>query len=95
MRYILLLLFVSLFTACSNPPAEFADGYQFGDITRFSARELMNLENARATYCSETSSSALKQLAIAAIRTQLPAYPAAGICTELLDVLAQQQAWQQ
>lgn len=74
-----------LFTACSS--AEFADGYQFGDITRFTARELMDLEAAREAYCDQTSSSAIKHLAITAIRTQLPEYPPDGVCTQLMDVL--------
>lgn len=84
----LALLFIPiLLMACSSPPAEFADGYQFGDITRFTARELTNLEAAREAYCDQTSSSAIKRLAITAIQTQLPAYPADGVCTQLMDVL--------
>lgn len=84
---IILMATALLIAGCSSPPAEFADGYQFGDITRFTARELMNIESARETYCDQTSSSASKRLAIMAIQTQLPAYPVDGVCTALMDVL--------
>lgn len=94
MKHALLIagLLALLMTMAACQTAEFSDGYQFGDITRFTARELLQLQAARDDYCSKTADSALKQLAITAIQTQLPAYPESGICTDALAELVNQQA---
>lgn len=72
-------------TACTTP--ELADGYQFGDLSKLTAREISKLHDARVAYCDSTSSSTLKRLAIAVIQTRLPGYPEHGICSNLLQLL--------
>lgn len=84
---LILLIIPLLLMGCTSPPTEVADGYQFGDITRFNQHELSKLSAQRAVYCSDTSSSALKQIAIDLIRTKLPLYPADGICTDAFTAL--------
>jgi hypothetical protein len=76
-------------TACTSP--ELADGYQFGDLSRLTARQLSKLHDARVAYCDETSSWPLKRLAIAIIQTHLPGYPEQGICTDLQRLLQLEQ----
>jgi len=44
---------------------------------------ITTLAEHRRTYCDKTTDSLAKDLAIAAIRKDLPYYPAEGICTEL------------
>lgn len=86
MRMKLLLIALLFWLAgCTTP--ELADGYQFGDLSKLTARELAKLHDARVAYCDATSTFALKRLAIVIIQTQLPGYPENGICTDLIHLL--------
>jgi len=69
---------------------EFKDGYQFGDITRFTARQITELSQARDDYCAVTSTSTIKKAALLVIRAQLPGYPVKGICTQLIPHVNEQ-----
>jgi hypothetical protein len=61
-------------------PQELDDGYQFGDITRMSGRELAELEEARQAYCQNHKDSPLRKAALDYIRIQHPEIPENGIC---------------
>ncbi|MGJ0489612.1 hypothetical protein [Methylobacter sp.] len=62
-------------------PEEFNDGYQFGDITHMTGRELVKLEQARKDYCNSYSDALIRRAALAYIRTQYPLMPENGICS--------------
>lgn len=86
-----LLLFLCiplLYAGCSSAP-EMADGYQFGDLTHMTARQLWALEKARREYCDKTKDSALRQLALVFIRSELPEMPEDGICTDLETAISE------
>lgn len=79
-----------LMAASCNEP-EFADGYQFGDVSRVTMRDVNRLIEVRNRACNYIGESGTRQvldkIAIAAIRVYAPAYPADGICTHEFDEL--------
>ena len=82
----ILAMIVALYCALALPvmsgcsSEEFKDGYQFGDLTHLTEREITVLEKHRETYCNEYNSNIMRQAALAAIRTQVPLIPENGIC---------------
>lgn len=73
----IILLFIALL-GCTSP--ELDDGYQFGDFSTMSARELSSLLGAIDTYCDKVSDSGARKLALQVIRLSYPLVPANGIC---------------
>lgn len=57
-----------------------APGYKFGDVSRFTAREIIALEQARSDYCDQTKNSKLRHAALLFIKLNVPVLPANGIC---------------
>ncbi len=76
----LIMACLFLLTACFE---EQDDGYQFGDISRMTKRELAKLHQASINYCAATSNSLTKKAALLVIQAKLPGYPDDGICTHL------------
>ena len=88
MLFLWSLLFLAI-TGCENTP-EFKDGYPFGDVTRLTARNINELDNARNAYCAKTSHSLIRQAALTVIRQQLPDIPEYGLCTTLDKLISSQ-----
>lgn len=94
---LLLAALLSLAVAgCAAQPQDNAstdtpdDAYQFGDVTFGALDRLIERQN---DYCA-TASPARRAILLALIRSQVPVYPASGLCTSaervLFDELARQ-----
>lgn len=77
LAFFAILLSVVMLTGCFE---EFADGYQFGDVSALTARELKDLKQASDTYCDKNADSLLRKTALTLIKAQFPLVPANGIC---------------
>jgi hypothetical protein len=75
---IILSLMALLMAGCK--PEELKDGYQVGDISHLTIRELGQLEQARKEYCAANSDVITRRAALALIRMKLPVVPENGIC---------------
>lgn len=84
------LLQAALMVLIGCQTTEFADGYQAGDITRFTGRQVLELEAARHDYCTQAADSAIRQAALDFIRMKAPEIPENGICAELSEPLTRQ-----
>ena len=80
LKNILIPFLALIFITLSGCFEELKDGYQLGDITNMTVKELKKLGQARVDYCAKTSDSFTKQAALLVIRAQLPAYPEDGVC---------------
>ena len=85
---IFLLLFAMVLTGASCGP-ELDDGYQFGDLTRMTIRDINRVIEARDKYCAYTGADSkrrfLRKAAVLAIRAYAPGYPQEGVCTDEFD----------
>lgn len=87
---LLILMASAMLVACAGiTTGPLADGYQIGDLSALAARDIAKLEQARRNYCDQTQGSELRAAALLAIQTQLPAYPANGVCSDLQALIAQ------
>jgi hypothetical protein len=77
-KVILAFAVLLLIVGCSTP--ELDDGYQFGDVTRIAIREEKDIKQAINDYCDKAEDSAIRQAALAVIRTKYPFVPENGIC---------------
>lgn len=82
----LIILLLSLLAGCATPSSPQDDGYQFGDVSS-------SLLERQRTYCAETNPAA-RAVALALIRTQVPGYPASGLCSDAEQALAAELAKQ-
>lgn len=76
--FVILLSVPLLLFACSFD--ELDDGYQVGDASRLTARELKELYVSVHQYCDKASSSTVRTAALTIIRLYYPQVPANGIC---------------
>ena len=74
---------------CIEP--EWNDGYQFGDISKITWRDIDRLITAREKACGFIGDSVIRQeldkIAVLAIRAYVPAYPEEGVCTDDFDAV--------
>ena len=84
-----LLVITSCATLDPSERGEMQQGpnyFTFGSVKARKTEAIRKVIDARNAYCSATdegSRAVLKQIAIAAIKTQFPPYPVDGICTQL------------
>ncbi|SIQ10775.1 hypothetical protein [Marinobacterium stanieri] len=83
-RIFLALIIAGTLAGCSSPRLQ--DGYQIGDATGTAVDGTLHLLELRHRHCQQTDPVA-RALLLRLIRTVLPAYPAEGICTDILSTL--------
>jgi hypothetical protein len=84
---IALALAVTL-AGCSAP--RFQDGYQLGDFSATAVDGTVHVLTLQARYCAESDPVA-RAILLRMIRVAVPGYPADGLCTDLLDLLEEDQ----
>lgn len=76
----LIALSLMAFLMAGCKPEELDDGYQVGDISHFTVREIGRLEQARTEYCDANADAVVRKAALAYIRVKFPVIPENGIC---------------
>lgn len=80
-------LLIAALALAGCPFEEFDDGYQPGDISHMTVRELVQLEAYRQKYCDATENVTIRDAALTAIRAKFPFVPEDGICGDFWDDL--------
>lgn len=79
LKLIALSLMALVMAGCK--PEELDDGYQIGDISHLTIREIGRLEQARKEYCDANADVVVRKAALAYIRVKFPVIPENGICS--------------
>jgi hypothetical protein len=84
---IVAMSFMAIAASCNNPELE--DGYQLGDISRITMRDINRIIEDRERACNYIGSDAIKRTldraAILAIQHYVPMYPDDGLCGPEFD----------
>ncbi len=83
---IIIIAYSVVLTACFDQIKQVNDGYQFGDISRMTVKELGILKQAHHDYCDKNNDSTIRSVALALLRTELPMIPPNGICEITFNV---------
>jgi hypothetical protein len=82
MKLILIALSLMAMLMAGCKPEELNDGYQVGDLSHLTIREISQLEQARKEYCDANADAIIRKAALAYIRVKFPVIPENGICHE-------------
>lgn len=77
------LLSLALAGCAAEPQPDTSDDYQVGDVTFGALDRVIARQNE---YCA-TASPSRRAVLLAVIRTQVPAYPPSGLCTDAEQAL--------
>jgi len=87
-RTLLTAAIVATLAGCSAP--RFQDGYQLGDLSATAVDGTVHVVTLQTRHCAESDPVA-RAILLRMIRVAVPGYPADGLCTDLLDLLEEDQ----
>jgi hypothetical protein len=83
-RIVMAVTFAATLAGCSMPRMQ--DGYQLGDLSGSAVDGTVQVLTLQHRYCTESDPVA-RAVLLNLIRAAVPGYPAAGLCTDVLDAI--------